>query len=110
MNSPVRICAICGHCQSRGDPTGHVCASVLRETLRQTTAELKCARESIGALQRDLAASERYGRSAHSRGFAAALRVALVQLRRLPGARWLLGHQLQQLAEQEHQSKALANL
>lgn len=82
----VRVCPIYGHRQHRQDPTGHFCASVLRETLRLTNAELDGARELIASLQRDLAASERYGRAAHSRGFATALRVALVLLGRIPGA------------------------
>ena len=53
--------------------------------------------------------SERYGRAAHARGFAAALRVALVLLGRVPGAGLLLGRELQQLAEHEHQTSSLAN-
>jgi hypothetical protein len=105
----VRVCPICSYRQHRQDPTGHVCASVLRETLRLTHAELDNARASIASLERDLAASERYGRAAHARGFSAALRVALVLLGRVPGAGLLLGRELQQLAEHEHQTSSLAN-
>lgn len=109
MTQEVRVCPICGHRQLRSDPTGHVCASVLRETLRVTRAELNGANATIRTLQRDLATSERYGRAAHARGFAAALRVALVMLGRLPGARWLLARQLLKLAEHEQQARAMAN-
>lgn len=108
MRQEIKVCPICGFRQLRGDPTGHVCASVLRKTLQAARCELDDARSSIAALQRDLAASERYGRAAHARGFAAALRVVLVLLGRLPGAQWLLGGTLRHLAEQEHQAKALA--
>jgi len=78
----VRACPICGHRQHRQDPTGHVCASVLREALRSTTAELDGARASIASLQRDLAASERYGRAAHARGYAFGIRLARALIRR----------------------------
>lgn len=109
MTQEVRVCAICGHRQMRSDPTGHVCAGVLREALRLTRAELEGARAAVSTLQRDLAASEHYGRAAHARGFAAAMRVALIALRRVPGARWLCRSVQQQLVVHEEQAKASTN-
>lgn len=109
IDSSVRICPVCHHRQHRNDPTRHVCASELLKTVRELREELAAAHadlEAISALAgskdaaagaqallRELAASQRYAKSAHERGYTAGIRLARVLLRRL-GQRVPFGRRL----------------
>lgn len=94
-----RICQVCGHRQHPEDPTRHVCAGVLRQSLRKARAELGEAQaklERIGdvvgggdpvaavlALRQEHNAALAWAEAAHERGYRAGLRLARALIRRL---------------------------
>lgn len=92
MTSDIRTCPVCEHRQKRDDPSRHVCAQVLRETLRQTRdalgqaqAQLFVIAETVGhsdpvegvkQLRREHDAAWRWAEDAFARGNRFGLMVA----------------------------------
>jgi len=96
MTPDIRTCPVCEHRQKRDDPARHVCASVLRETLRQTrdalglaNAQLFVIAETVGhsdpvegvkRLKRDDALARLWADKAYRRGYQAGARILLALL------------------------------
>lgn len=110
MSNRVRTCPVCEHRQLRDDPTRHVCAGVLRETLRQTRDALSLAQArlfviaetvehadpvaGVRLLKRDHADAWHWAEAAYGRGYRHGLHLARALLRRLakrlPFGAWLM--------------------
>lgn len=96
MKTDIRVCPVCEHRQKRDDPARHVCASVLRETLRQTrdalslsNAQLFVIAETVGhsdpvegvkRLKRDDALARLWADKAYRRGYQTGVRTLLALL------------------------------
>lgn len=104
----VRTCPVCQHRQASGDPTGHVCAQVLRQRLRDMGDALSLAHaqldvigeivehsdpvEGVRHMRRTQAEAERWASRAYARGYRCGVEtlIALVHgaLMRLRWSKW----------------------